>query len=796
MYDEADADGVRKQVKVGHKVDDLPENSSPRSPLSPQRPHHEHMEPTTDGASTEICVDTSIERLYDNVCQMQSSGEQSPSRQSYGSDAEESRIDSELQHLVGGEETRVLDDVSHVVVRAKNNQDETKMDEETMEKESTAKDGEKESTVKKENGYSKKSVKKQKPRPSWSSSTKIEAKGFPYMQTSAEASPKHVTSKNRLPHGKPPINTENDCAAEDPDVSPEESSPIRVQKKPLASPDSNIDTSKPTADAVNSAKKRRPSSVTSGKSQSASEDPTEAGLDNPELGPFLLKMSRDLISSGENPQKALELATRAAKSFEKCANGKPSLDLVMSLHVLAAVHCNLGQYDKAIPILEHSIEIPVLEEGQDHALAVFSGYMQLGDTFAMLGQLEQSIECYTMGLEVQKHFLGETDPRVAETCRYLAEAQMQALQFDEAEKLCQQALDIHKERGVSASLEEAADRRLMGLICDAKGDYEAALEHLVLASMAMVSNGQESEVASVDCSIGDIYLSLSRYDEAVFAYQKALNAFKSSKGENHPSVASVFVRLANLYNRTGSLRESKSYCENALRIYGKPTPGSPMEEIASGFTEVSAIYEAMNEHEQALKLLQKALKTLNDIPGQQGTVAGIEAQMGVMYYMIGNYGESYASFKNAVAKLRASGEKRSAFFGIVLNQMGLACVQRYAINEAADLFEEARGILETEYGPFHPETLGVYSNLAGTYDAMGRLEDAIEILEFVLGIREERLGTANPDVDDEKRRLAELLKEAGRTRNRKAKSLETLLESKITRRETLNHISDSAVATS
>lgn len=57
-----------------------------------------------------------------------------------------------------------------------------------------------------------------------------------------------------------------------------------------------------------------------------------------------------------------------------------------------------------------------------------------------------------------------------------------------------------------------------------------------------------------------------------------------------------------------------------------------------------------------------------------------------------------------------------------------------------------------------------------------RLDEAIEILEHVVGIREEKLGTANPDVDDEKRRLAELLKEAGRVRSRKARSLETLLE--------------------
>lgn len=44
-------------------------------------------------------------------------------------------------------------------------------------------------------------------------------------------------------------------------------------------------------------------------------------------------------------------------------------------------------------------------------------------------------------------------------------------------------------------------------------------------------------------------------------------------------------------------------------------------------------------------------------------------------------------------------------------------------------------------------------------------------------MREEKLGTANPDVDDEKRRLSELLKEAGRVRTRTARSFENLLDS-------------------
>lgn len=512
------------------------------------------------------------------------------------------------------------------------------------------------------------------------------------------------------------------------------------------------------------------------KSPVSVQSPQPGKEDPAYLGPYLLKQTRELLSAGENPKKALELGIRAMRAFETTRSQKPNLEYVLCLHIVAALYCSLGQYGEAIPLLERSTEIPTMGEGHKNSLAKFAGCMQLGDTYAMLGYIENSILCYTMGLGIQRQVLGVNDPRFGETCRYVAEAHVQALEFDEAKKLCEMALDIHKANGTTASVEEAADRRLMGLVCDAKGEYEAALEHYVLASITMSAAGQDADVAAIDVCIGDAYLSLARYDEAVFAYQKALNVFKSTKGDNHPSVASVFVRLAELYNKMGKFRESKSYCGNALRIYEKPMPGSPNDEIANGFIEVSAIYESMNELGPAINLLKKALRVFGKVQGQLSTIAGVEAQMGVLYYMMRLYSDSYDYFKIAVSKLRVVAEKKSALFGSVLNQMGLACVQIELLDEAADLFEEAKGVLEVEYGPHHPETLGVYSNLAGTYDAMGRWEDAIEILEYVVGMREEKLGTASSDVDDEKRRLAQLLKDARRDRSKKSLSLEFLLD--------------------
>nr|XP_043607549.1 protein KINESIN LIGHT CHAIN-RELATED 3-like [Erigeron canadensis] len=641
--------------------------------------------PGNVGASGGGGVELSIEELYDNVCDMQSSDE-SVSRLSYESDGEESRIDSELRHIVGGEmrEVEILKETEDVS---------KKVEEESVN----------------------------------SRSSKVSKKAAPSQVESEASSRWSPKSKHHQTN---------------------------------------------TLSAKKTNKMSRKSVV---------------GDKDVDLGPHLIKQARDLMASGSNPRKALDLALRAASSFEKSANGKSNLDVVMCQHVIAAVHCSLGQYSEAILVLEQSIRIPVVNESQDHALAKFSGLMQLGDTYSMLGQLENALKCYTFGLEVQQEVLGDSDPRIAETCRYLSEAYVQALDFITAERFCQKAIEIHSNMGLQA--EEAADRRLMGLICETKGDHEGALEHLVLASMAMVANGLENEVSFVDLSIGDSYLSLSRYDEAIAAYQKALKSLKSFKGENHPSVASVLARLADLCNKTGKLKESKSYCRNALHIYDNPVSGIPLEEIACGFTNIAAIYESMNELDNALELLFKALKIYNDIPGQQSTIAGIEAQMGVMYYVLGKYSESYDSFKSAISKLRASSEKKSVFYGIALNQMGLTCVQRYALTEAIECFEEARIILERECGPLHTDTLAVYSNLAGTYDAVGRLDDAIDILEHIVEMREEKLGTAGFDVDEEKKRLAELLKVAGKVRNRKTKSLENLFDSNY-RSKTSNEVID------
>ena len=90
----------------------------------------------------------------------------------------------------------------------------------------------------------------------------------------------------------------------------------------------------------------------------------------------------------------------------------------MSLHVLAAIYSSLGWFEEVILVLEWAIQISDPLRGADHTLAAFFGHMQLDDTFSMLGQVDHSIACYEEGLKIQNEALGDTDPRVGETCRF------------------------------------------------------------------------------------------------------------------------------------------------------------------------------------------------------------------------------------------------------------------------------------------------------------------------------------------------------------------------------------------
>lgn len=101
-------------------------------------------------------------------------------------------------------------------------------------------------------------------------------------------------------------------------------------------------------------------------------------------------------------------------------------------------------------------------------------------------------------------------------------------------------------------------------------------------------------------------------------------------------------------------------------------------------------------------------------------MAGIEAQVGILHYMLGQFKQALQSFQDAATKMRNGTLRNSALLGMVLNQMGLTSIELGDVHQALGFLEEAKRVMDNTAGPHHLDTLDVCNNLACTYTALGR----------------------------------------------------------------------------
>ncbi len=101
-------------------------------------------------------------------------------------------------------------------------------------------------------------------------------------------------------------------------------------------------------------------------------------------------------------------------------------------------------------------------------------------------------------------------------------------------------------------------------------------------------------------------------------------------------------------------------------------------------------------------------------------MSGIEAQIGILHYMMEDFELALGALRSAAGKIKDGIGKTTALFGMILNQIGLTLVVLGDIKQAAAVFEEAEDVLEQTSGADHLDTLDVSNNLAVTYDALGR----------------------------------------------------------------------------
>ena len=208
-------------------------------------------------------------------------------------------------------------------------------------------------------------------------------------------------------------------------------------------------------------------------------------------------------------------------------------------------------------------------------------------------------------------------------------------------------------------------------------------------------------------------------------YRAAVSCRENIYGLNHPEVADACDRYAYylqwsmmkfkaaraLYERALGIRET-AFGKNDLKTMGNLT------DLAW-----TAFYSGDKAY--AKSMIQRAVKTIQGgSEPDQPEVARILGSMGTLMIEVGEPGEGLILLERATDIRKKTFGYRSREVAQDLADLGLAYRNQGRLDQARRYFEESLKILETTYGPEHPELEELILEMIGLFEDLGEKERA------------------------------------------------------------------------
>jgi serine/threonine protein kinase len=170
-------------------------------------------------------------------------------------------------------------------------------------------------------------------------------------------------------------------------------------------------------------------------------------------------------------------------------------------------------------------------------------------------------------------------------------------------------------RRLGDSRRDARAHHSLGLATAARGHTEAAILRLQnAAATAATIPGPYGRLvgAMINADLGRSLAAAGRFDDAVDAHQRAVDALEATMGTNHPAVAQATVALCETWTAKGELPLALRTCRRALELRGDPSVPRRLRAEAR-FALAKATYDAKRVDE-ALTGARRALEEVDGDP--------------------------------------------------------------------------------------------------------------------------------------------------------------------------------------
>jgi len=332
----------------------------------------------------------------------------------------------------------------------------------------------------------------------------------------------------------------------------------------------------------------------------------------------LFKVSDPYQPTGE------ELLDRGAQRLAAGLGEEPELRADLMATVGRTFH-NLGLYEKARPLLESALEIR--RSRGDDPLKVAESLHHLGLLHLAEGDYDEAEELFAEALELRRGELGDSHLAVAEVLDDLGELYQYQGRTEEAEARFTEALQMRRRLAGADHPDVAESLQNLASVLARSEDDRPRAERLYRESLAMhrtIYGDQHPHVGTLLSNLAHLLQRTGQLEEAEGLYRESLTIRRQYLGDRHPNLANSLYNLANLLVERGEVAAAEPLAGEALEILRQSLPeGDQRTHLVASLLGGCLI--ELGRYEEAEALLVDSLPVLEaargaDSPATQKTL--------------------------------------------------------------------------------------------------------------------------------------------------------------------------------
>ena len=353
-------------------------------------------------------------------------------------------------------------------------------------------------------------------------------------------------------------------------------------------------------------------------------------------------------AKGENIT-ARELLEAGRRQIETAIADQPEVQATLQ-RVLGEVHYELGMQDTAGALLREALQTQSEVYGENH-LETAKTLLAYGIQQQTVGAFESAVEFIDRASAIRQTLLDSSDPAVIEALSAQAFYQETVGNYDQAERLHNQALSLARAQSSSKGGELVAQQmaKLASLLrLQDRLDEAVALLREALATQDRVYGGAHPESDETKRQLAELLADRRQFEEAEILYKELLASRTKMLGADHYETGSAWNSYGHLLSAMGNIAGAIDAYNRMLAITRKSS-GDTHPALAAGYNNVAILQRNLENLDEAVEGFQLSLAMQDAVgidpehPNRAYPIAGL----GRVYLLQRRYNEAAIEIERA-----------------------------------------------------------------------------------------------------------------------------------------------------